>query len=416
MPSFFEILKLLGVKEQIGNINISDFDYPLPDERIAKHPLNERDQSKLLVYKSSKISEDNFQNISNYLPNNGIIIFNNTKVVQARLLFKRSTGAQIEIFILEPIIPHDYVLSFASSDKVIWKCIVGNLKKWKEELLEMVIPESKSKLIARKIKNLSEGVEIEFSWDDNSLSFARIIELCGNVPIPPYLNRNAEDDDKERYQTIYAKPEGSVAAPTAGLHFTERVLKSFIRKKIDTKYITLHVGAGTFKPVKAERIADHEMHTEHFFVSKELIEDLIQKNRKRVVVGTTTLRTLESIYWLGVKAAKGTLSEPYFISQWEPYELPQDITVEEALKGLNSYLSKKGITTFSASTQIMIAPGYSIKMADALVTNYHQPKSTLLLLVAAFIGDDWKKVYSYALNHDFRFLSYGDSSLLIKNE
>jgi len=404
------------VKELVKNIDISDFDYSLPDDRIAKHPLNERDQSKLLVYKSSEIREDNFLNISNYLPKDSLIIFNNTKVVQARLLFKRATGAQIEIFLLEPIRPHDYVLSFASNEQVTWKCIVGNLKKWKEDYLEMDIPGSKTKLIAEKIKVLSEGLEILFRWNDRNLSFARIIELCGNVPIPPYLNRDAEIDDKERYQTIYAKPEGSVAAPTAGLHFTNKVLDSIIIKNINPEYVTLHVGAGTFKPVKSERIVEHEMHTEHFFVNNSLIEKLAKNEVKKIIVGTTTLRTLESIYWLGVKAIEGKLKEPYFVSQWEPYELSQNISVLDALEALSNYLNQNGITTLSASTQIMIVPGYSIKMADALITNYHQPKSTLLLLVAAFIGEDWKKVYEYALSHNFRFLSYGDSSLLIKNE
>ncbi|MHC1704602.1 MAG: S-adenosylmethionine:tRNA ribosyltransferase-isomerase [Tenuifilaceae bacterium] len=404
------------MKELVKNIDISDFDYSLPDDRIAKHPLNERDQSKLLVYKSTEISEDNFLNISNYIPEDSLIIFNNTKVVQARLLFKRATGAQIEIFLLEPIRPHDYVLSFASNEQVTWKCIVGNLKKWKENYLEMDISGSKTKLIAEKIKVLSEGLEILFKWNDSNLSFARIIELCGNVPIPPYLNRDAEIDDKKRYQTIYAKPEGSVAAPTAGLHFTNKVLDTIIKKNISPEYVTLHVGAGTFKPVKAERIAEHEMHTEHFFVSNNLIEKLANNEVKKIVVGTTTLRTLESLYWLGVKAIEGKLQEPYFVAQWEPYELSQNISVLDSLEALSNYLNQNGITTLSASTQIMIVPGYSIKMADALITNYHQPKSTLLLLVAAFIGEDWKKVYEYALSNNFRFLSYGDSSLLIKNE
>ncbi len=398
------------------NIHISDFDYPLPDERIAKHPLNERDMSKLLLYKESSIKEDIFNNISNYLPENSLILFNNTKVVQARLLFKRATGAQIEVFLLEPIVPSDYVLSFSSNSKVLWKCIVGNLKKWKEEVLQMPIPTTSSSLLAKRINNLSEGVEIELSWDDSSLSFARIVELCGNIPIPPYLNRDAESDDNVRYQTIYAKPEGSVAAPTAGLHFTNKVFKSLKDKNIDIEYVTLHVGAGTFKPVKAKNISEHEMHTEHFIVKKSAVEKLLKHKGKRIVVGTTSLRTLESIYWLGVKAIDGKLNEHLFVSQWEPYELSQSISINDALKALDSFMVNKNIDYLSASTQILIVPGYKIRMADALITNYHQPKSTLLLLVAAFIGDDWKKVYSYALSHDFRFLSYGDSSLLMRND
>lgn len=401
--------------QQLESIRISDFDYHLPDEKIAKHPLDERDKSKLLLYKKSSIDEDVFINLAEYLPANSLILFNNTKVVQARLLFKRATGAQIEVFLLEPIIPFDYVISFASTIKVVWKCIVGNLKKWKEVELQMPIPTTTSILSAKRIKNLSEGVEIELSWDDSTLSFARIVELCGNIPIPPYLNRDAEQDDKERYQTIYAKPEGSVAAPTAGLHFTKKVFESLKRKNIDIEYVTLHVGAGTFKPVKADSIKEHEMHTEHFIVKRSTLDKLLKNKGKRIIVGTTSLRTLESIYWLGVKAIEGKLNNQLSVSQWEPYELAQNISVDDSLKALESFMSDQMFDYLSASTQILIVPGYNIRMADALITNYHQPKSTLLLLVAAFIGEDWKEVYNYALSHNFRFLSYGDSSLLMKN-
>jgi len=401
--------------QQLESIRISDFDYHLPDEKIAKHPLDERDKSKLLLYKKSSIDEDVFINLAEYLPANSLILFNNTKVVQARLLFKRATGAQIEVFLLEPIIPFDYVISFASTTKVVWKCIVGNLKKWKEVELQMPIPTTTSILSAKRIKNLSEGVEIELSWDDSTLNFARIVELCGNIPIPPYLNRDAEQDDKERYQTIYAKPEGSVAAPTAGLHFTKKVFESLKRKNIDIEYVTLHVGAGTFKPVKADSIKEHEMHTEHFIVKRSTLDKLLKNKGKRIIVGTTSLRTLESIYWLGVKAIEGKLNNQLSVSQWEPYELAQNISVDDSLKALESFMSDQMFDYLSASTQILIVPGYNIRMADALITNYHQPKSTLLLLVAAFIGEDWKEVYNYALSHNFRFLSYGDSSLLMKN-
>lgn len=401
--------------QQLESIHITDFDYPLPDERIAKHPLDERDKSKLLLYKQSSIDEDIFINIADHLPSNSLILFNNTKVVQARLLFKRVTGAQIEVFLLEPIKPHDYVISFASNSKVVWKCIIGNLKKWKEEVLQMEIPNSTTLLNAKKIQNLTEGVEVEFEWNNQSLSFARIVELCGNIPIPPYLNRDAEQEDKERYQTIYAKPEGSVAAPTAGLHFTANVFELLKNKNFDIEYITLHVGAGTFKPVKAEKINDHEMHTEHFIIKKSTIEKIFEHKGKRVVVGTTSLRTLESMYWLGVKAKEGRLNDQCTVSQWEPYELPQGISVYNAIQALGEYMSSKKLDFLTASTQILIIPGYNIRMADALVTNFHQPKSTLLLLVAAFIGDDWKEVYKYALENGFRFLSYGDSSLLMKN-
>lgn len=401
--------------KQLESIHITDFDYHLPDERIAKHPLDERDKSKLLLYKQSLIDEDIFINLADHLPANSLILFNNTKVVQARLLFKRATGAQIEVFLLEPIIPFDYVISFACTTRVVWKCIVGNLKKWKEEVLQMPIPTTSSILLAKRIKNLSEGVEIELSWDDPTLSFARIVELCGNIPIPPYLNRDAEQEDKERYQTIYAKPEGSVAAPTAGLHFTEKVFESLKRKNIDIEYVTLHVGAGTFKPIKSDNIKEHEMHTEHFIVKKSTLDKLLKNKGKRIIVGTTSLRTLESIYWLGVKAIEGKLNDQLSVSQWEPYELAQNISVDDSLKALESFLSDHMYDYLSASTQILIVPGYNIRMADALITNYHQPKSTLLLLVAAFIGEDWRKVYKYALENDFRFLSYGDSSLLMKN-
>jgi len=403
-------------KQLLDKVRISDFDYPLPEERIAKHPLDERDGSKLLLYNHSNIEEDIFVNIANHLPSNCLILFNNTKVVQARLLFKKSTGTQIEVFLLEPVAPIDYVLSFACTKKVVWKCIVGNLKRWKDEVLQMPIRNSTTILYAKKVRNLSEGLEVELFWDDSSLSFARIVELCGNIPIPPYLNRDAESGDKDRYQTIYAKPEGSVAAPTAGLHFTDKVFASLKNQNIDIEYITLHVGAGTFKPVKAENISDHEMHTEHLLVSKHTIEKLLNHKDKKVVVGTTTLRTLESLYWLGVKAIEGKLTVPSIVSQWEPYELPQNVETIDALKALNSFMDERNLDYLSASTQILIVPGYKVRMADALITNYHQPKSTLLLLVAAFIGDDWKKVYNYALSNDFRFLSYGDSSLLMKNE
>jgi len=404
------------IKQLTENLFISDFNYQLPDDRIAKHPLDERDSSKLLLYKQSSIKEDTFCNIANYLPSNSLLLFNNTKVVQARLLFRRTTGAQIEVFLLEPIAPFDYVLSFANTSNVVWKCIVGNLKKWKEEVLEMPVPNSSTALYAKRIRSLSEGLEIELSWDDKSLSFARIVELCGNIPIPPYLNRDAESEDKERYQTIYAKPEGSVAAPTAGLHFTDKVFKSLKDNSVDVEYITLHVGAGTFKPVKAEKISEHEMHTEHFIINRSTIDNLLSHTGKKVAVGTTTLRTLESMYWIGVKAFEGKLNESPFVSQWEPYELAQNIGLKEALEALRSFLAKRKIDYLAASTQILIIPGYKVRVADALITNYHQPKSTLLLLVAAFIGKDWKRVYEYALTHNFRFLSYGDSSLLMKNE
>lgn len=394
-------------------IKISDYDYELPEARIAKHPMANRDESKLLLYRNGNISEDIFRNIENYIPEGSALILNNTKVVRARLNFKRSTGASIEIFLLEPITPADYAQSFGNHASVTWKCLVGNLKKWKNDILELSIPQSNSSLYANKLKHLTEGVEVEFTWNNADLSFAQIIELCGNVPIPPYLNRDSEEVDKDRYQTVYAHPEGSVAAPTAGLHFTNTVFDKLSVKSIKRHYVTLHVGAGTFKPVKAESVTEHEMHTEHFFVEKKFIESIVNTEGKLFVVGTTTLRTLESLYWLGVKAHNGQLEAPFFISQWEPYNLPK-LPLKESFKALLKHLNDRNMNVVSASTQIMIMPGYEIMTANALITNFHQPKSTLLLLVSALIGNDWKKVYKYAMENNFRFLSYGDSSLLFK--
>jgi S-adenosylmethionine:tRNA ribosyltransferase-isomerase len=400
------------VKDLISNIRISDYDYPLPDDRIAKYPLAHRDQSKLLVLNSSGIIDDCFANISEYLSEGSLMVFNNTRVVRARLLFRKMTGASIELFLLEPTAPNDYAMSFGSTGSVRWKCIVGNLKRWKEGSLQMDIPRTPAKLMARKVVLLPEGAEIEFEWGSKGLSFAQVIELCGVVPIPPYLNRKTEPQDQFRYQTIYALPEGSVAAPTAGLHFTDEVFKTLEAKSIVKEFVTLHVGAGTFKPVKSESVLDHSMHTEHFFVERSALDSIAQSGRKRVIVGTTTLRTLESLYWLGVKAKLGELSEPFSVSQWEPYDLTQGIDVETSINALIEYMKKNGLEVISASTQIMIVPGYRIRIADALVTNYHQPKSTLLLLVAALIGDRWRAVYNHALANGYRFLSYGDSQLL----
>lgn len=400
----------------VKKIRIAEYDYNLPDERIAKHPLEQRDQSKLLVYKDSKITSDFFKNIDSYLPSNSLLILNNTRVVRARLKFTKDTGASIEIFLIEPLEPSDYSLSFSSKKKVTWKCIVGNIKRWKSDTLTLKINSTPHFLTARMIKRLGEGAEIEFSWTDNSLSFAEIIEQCGKVPIPPYLNRDSEEIDSYRYQTIYAKPEGSVAAPTAGLHFTDNVFSKLKAKGIEPSFVTLHVGAGTFKPVTAETIDCHEMHTEHFFVDIKMVERLWKNTEKVTCVGTTTLRTVESIYWLGVKAAKGLLGSNYFVGQWEPYKLDADIIPKDAFKALYNYMRDKGLEALSASTQIIIAPGYAIKSCDILITNFHQPRSTLLLLVAAAVGKSWKSIYQYALENDFRFLSYGDSSILFVNK
>ncbi len=401
---------------EVKRISITDFDYVLPEERIAKHPLSERDSSKLLIYNKNEIQVDKFYNIAHYLPPKSLLILNNTKVVRARLRFKKESGALIEVFLIEPITPSEYEMSFSSKSNVVWKCIVGNLKRWKQNELQMAIPENGGILTARQIKRLTEGVEVEFSWNNSSLTFAGIVELCGITPIPPYLNRESDDIDTYRYQTIYADPEGSVAAPTAGLHFTPKVFESLSQINIDTHFITLHVGAGTFKPVASATLENHEMHTEHFFVDIETVKKLYQNKEPVVCVGTTTLRAMESIYWLGVKVKEGLLDDSYYVSQWEPYELNSNTMADEAFKALYEYMSEKGISTLTASTQIMIVPGYEIKTCNALITNFHQPRSTLLLLVAAIVGNDWKRIYQYALDHGFRFLSYGDSNLLFVNK
>ena len=401
---------------EVKRISITDFDYVLPEERIAKHPLSERDSSKLLIYNKNEIQVDKFYNIAHYLPPKSLLILNNTKVVRARLRFKKESGALIEVFLIEPITPSEYEMSFSSKSNVVWKCIVGNLKRWKQNELQMAIPENGGILTARQIKRLTEGVEVEFSWNNSSLTFAGIVELCGITPIPPYLNRESDDIDTYRYQTIYADPEGSVAAPTAGLHFTPKVFESLSQINIDTHFITLHVGAGTFKPVASATLENHEMHTEHFFVNIETVKKLYQNKETVVCVGTTTLRAMESIYWLGVKVKEGLLDDSYYVSQWEPYELNSNTMADEAFKALYEYMSEKGISTLTASTQIMIVPGYEIKTCNALITNFHQPRSTLLLLVAAIVGNDWKRIYQYALDSGFRFLSYGDSNLLFVNK
>lgn len=402
---------------KVIGVDVAEFDYYLPEERIAKFPLDDRDFSKLLVFNDGIIKHFKFNEIVNILKSSDLLVFNNTKVVQARLNFSKVTGAKIEIFILEPHNPSDYAVSFASSKSCIWKCIIGNLKRWKGEVLEMSIPNQNSTLKAQMIDSEGEGVLVEFNWDNPELSFANVIEHCGNVPIPPYLNRMAIDNDRITYQTVYAKPEGSVAAPTAGLHFTPSLIKQIAEKGVDLEFVTLHVGAGTFKPVKANTIIDHEMHTEHFFVNDSVIDKLRRNTGNVVSVGTTTLRTLESVYWLGVKI-KYNLFDPNspFIGQWEPYNLHQDTSLAESLEVIGKWLktSKKG--HIEATTQLCIIPGYHFKVVDRLITNYHQPRSTLLMLVAAFIGENWKTVYKYAMDNDFRFLSYGDSSLLYKSQ
>lgn len=398
------------------NIHIEDYNYNLPDERIAKYPLDRRDSSKLLVYKDGIIKDDIFYNLANYLPDNSLMVFNNTKVIQARLHFKKSTGAQIEIFCLEPHSPNDYQLNFQQTHKCSWVCLVGNLKKWKDgELIkEIDINGERLEITAKRIQSHGDSHIIEFEWD-KSVSFSEILDVAGELPIPPYLNRDTEEKDKQTYQTVYSKVDGSVAAPTAGLHFTPEVFYSLKNKDIKTAEITLHVGAGTFKPVKSEQIADHVMHAEFISVKKEIIEQLLNHPGKIIAVGTTSVRTLESLYYIGQVLGNTKHPDALKVSQWQPYQGEETITVKQSLENIISYLDDNKLSSLIAETQIMIAPGYTYRIVDGIVTNFHQPKSTLLLLVSAFVGDtNWKNIYQHALENNFRFLSYGDSSLLLK--
>lgn len=395
------------------NISILDFTYHLPDEKIALHPLDTRDASKLLVYKDGNISQTVYQNIHEHLPENSLLVFNNTKVIKARILFTKSTGAVIEIFLLEPY-QADYTTSLAATQNCRWKCMIGGASKWKEKYLQLH-GASGWDLTAQLVEKLSDAYVVEFNWTA-ALSFADILEQAGKIPLPPYIKRNADEADKNRYQTIYATHDGSVAAPTAGLHFTETVFEKLRAKNINTNFVTLHVGAGTFKPVKAATMEAHEMHAEWIDVDSSTIENIIAHlNNTIVAVGTTSLRTLESLYWLGVKALLHPALKQLTITQWEVYDelaTNENITAKEALEALLQWLQKNELTNLFTQTQILIAPGYTFKIARAIVTNFHQPQSTLLLLVSAAVGNDWRKIYDYALNNDFRFLSYGDGSLL----
>ena len=403
--------------EETKHIRISEFNYPLPDERIAKFPLPIRDESKLLIYRHGEVSEDRFTSLPDYLEPGEMMVFNNTKVIQARLHFRKDTGALIEVFCLEPIAPNDYALSFQQTQKCSWLCMIGNLKKWKEGSLKREV-EVKGKMITlTATRGECRGTShwVDFEWNDESLTFADLLEAVGELPIPPYLNRATQESDKKTYQTVYSKIKGSVAAPTAGLHFTERVLTSLDKRGIDREELTLHVGAGTFKPVKSEEIEGHEMHTEYISVRKQTIEKLIAHGGQTVAVGTTSVRTLESLYYIGILINQNPEAnqEELHVKQWMPYEEHPAYTSVEALQFILDYLNRNGMEALHTSTQIIIAPGYEYKIVKKIVTNFHQPQSTLLLLVSAFVKGDWRKIYNYALNHDFRFLSYGDSSILI---
>lgn len=399
----------------IPEIHIEDYNYSLPDEKIAKYPLSNRDASKLLLY-AGKPEEKRFVSIAEFLPEDSIMVFNDTKVVPARLHFQRATGAHIEVFCLEPVNPDEYVTMFSTTDKCRWKCIVGNVKRWKNDLLHLYNPLNDPEidsmgLCAELIERCGETSVVEFSWKDGS-AFSQVLEKCGSVPIPPYLNRETEDLDLERYQTLYAKYRGSVAAPTAGLHFTENVLQTIRNKGIKTETVCLHVGAGTFLPVKSSLVAEHKMHREPFVVSIELIEKLLNAKGPVIAVGTTSVRTLESLYYVGVKCIENGC--PDVVSQWEPYSRDYTYSLSEALSAILNYLKTNNLTEIKVGTEIIIVPGFRFRVVDVLVTNFHQPQSTLLLLISAFVGGDWKSIYDFALSHDFRFLSYGDSSLLFR--
>lgn len=399
------------------NIQISDYNYNLPDEKIAKHPLEKRDQSKLLVYQDTKIVDEQFPSISTYLPKDSLMIFNNTKVIQARLYFKKSTGAQIEIFCLDPYSPHDYALIFQTTNRCSWHCMIGNSKKWKEGELsnEISIGGEIITLRAKKQSSTANTHIIEFKWDNPQYTFADLLDIVGELPIPPYLNRDTEEEDKERYQTLYSKVQGSVAAPTAGLHFTEKVFEDIKQKGIKLDEVTLHVGAGTFKPVKSELIEDHEMHSEFISVKRETIQNILSHKGHIIAVGTTSVRTLESLYYIGCLLEENPNLKELKVGQWQPYEKKeQKLSKEKALQNILDYLDKNGAEKLLADTQIMIAPGYEFKIVKGIVTNFHQPQSTLLLLVSAFVKGDWKSIYNHALTHEYRFLSYGDSSLLLR--
>ncbi|MGL5789501.1 MAG: S-adenosylmethionine:tRNA ribosyltransferase-isomerase [Bacteroidales bacterium] len=400
-------------------IRIEEFDYPLPDERIAKFPLAKRDTSKLLVYNQGDISTHSFGDLTFFIPEGSLMVFNNTKVIQARLFFQKTTGAKIEIFCLEPIVPHDYLLSFQQTQSCTWLCMIGNLKKWKEGQLTQTIEtvHGSTVLAAEKIATRGNTHEVCFTWDNSAVTFADILDAIGELPIPPYLNRRTEESDKQTYQTVYSKIEGSVAAPTAGLHFTPEVLEKLQAKQVDLGEITLHVGAGTFQPVKSDKIADHEMHTEFISVNLSFIEKLIAHTGKVIAVGTTSVRTLESLYYIGLilETNPDATSEELKVTQWMPYQQKAEITAEKALSNIVDYLKRNDSDVLMSETQIMIAPGFTFRIVKGIVTNFHQPKSTLLLLVSAFLNGNWKAVYDYALANDYRFLSYGDSSLLLPN-
>ena len=403
--------------DKLRNIRIEDYTYNLPDERIAKFPLAEREASKLLIYRGGRIEESRFSEVRHLLRAGQMLVFNNTKVIHARLFFRKATGAVIEVFCLEPYLPVDYAQNFAARDSCEWSCMVGNLKKWKNGVLTQSVNIDGKTVNFCAERRLPHGNahEVHFSWDDSDVTFATLLDHAGELPIPPYLNRETAESDKTTYQTVYSKIEGSVAAPTAGLHFTPEVLNKLKEKNIPTLELTLHVGAGTFKPVKSETLEGHEMHTEYISVSRNLIDELIRTDRRVIAVGTTSVRTLESLYYIGkmLEHDPNILPDSLSVGQWQPYDGSEEIDSRQSLRNIVEYLDRRNMDRLVTATQIIIAPGYRYHIVQGMITNFHQPQSTLLLLVSAFVNGRWREIYDYALSHDFRFLSYGDSSLLL---
>ena len=399
-------------------LNPNDYNYDLPRERIAQYPLQDRDSSKLLVFRNDNISEDNFINLPRYIPEGSLLVFNNTRVIRARLIFFKDPGARIEVFCVEPVNPADYSLSFGSREPVEWKCIIGNLKKWKKGSLQMQISgiHGNHKLLAERIRKEENLWRIRFSWDLKNTTFGEVIEIAGHTPLPPYINREEVKEDYVRYQTIYALQKGSVAAPTAGLHFTNKVLEDLHSNGVFFTDVTLHVGVGTFQPIKSDKIKNHIMHTEHFYITATSIESIHKHIGKIIAVGTTSVRTLESLYWLGVKLINNADSDPdrLYINQWEVYDHQDNISTYESIGYVLSWMQNKKLSSIHASTRLIIVPGYHFRVIEGMVTNFHLPKSTLLFLISAWTGNSWKNIYAYAMNHNFRFLSYGDSSLLLR--
>lgn len=403
----------------IKDIQIKDFNYPLPDERIAKHPLTEREQCKLLFYRNGEIKDLHFYDVPGLLPEKSLLVYNNTRVINARLRFQKPNGgATIEIFCLEPIAPRDYAQIFQTTSECRWLCFVGNSKRWKQGSLSQTICIGDKEVVLSATRGEQRGnaFEIIFNWDNNEVTFASLLEAIGEIPIPPYLNRNTEESDSTDYQTVYSHIEGSVAAPTAGLHFTDEVLAECDKRGIGRRELTLHVGAGTFQPVKSDNIGEHSMHTEFISVTRNLLVDLIQADGNVIAVGTTSVRTLESLYYIGITLLENlnATEDDLRVKQWMPYEKDYTVSTADALQAIIDYLDRNGLDTYIGSTQIMIAPSFRFRIIRGMITNFHQPQSTLLLLVSAFVDGNWKAMYDHALAHDYRFLSYGDSSLLLR--